>query len=222
MNMTPTQEKTAQTEQKQCSIKITSILQQLKNDGLQNINDDFIQEWCLPLPPYVTDAAQELVLRLSLLYTLLEDWKLSLALTYNPLMTAMGYTYEGYEFGWKTDGGCRSQTWSTLPSSYLQLSSDATYARKYTYITRRIMYTWPYTIRTYAGYVAHAVWTVYTYTETLTNHIHRYPQTRNKFLLWCGFRQLEKTLAQGKNSGAAACQLIHELCSALLLGRRNA
>ncbi len=78
MNMTPTQEKTAQTEQKKCSIKITSILRQLKSDGLQNINDAFIQGWCLPLSPYVTDAAQELVLGLNLLYTLLEDWKLAL------------------------------------------------------------------------------------------------------------------------------------------------
>ena len=130
MNMTPTQEKTAQTEQKKCSIKITSILQQLKSDGLDVINDAFIQGWCLPLPPYVTDAAQELVLRLNLLYTLLEDWKLSLALTYNPLMTAMGYTYEGNDFGWRTDGGCRSQTWSTLPFSDLQLSSDANHARR--------------------------------------------------------------------------------------------
>jgi hypothetical protein len=81
MNMTPTQEKTAQAEQKKFSIKITSILQQLKSDGLQDINDAFIQGWCLPLPPNVTDAAHDLALRLNRLYALLEDWKLSLALT---------------------------------------------------------------------------------------------------------------------------------------------
>jgi hypothetical protein len=89
----------AQTAQKKCSIKITSILQQLKIAGLADITDSFIQEWCLLLRPDLTDAAQDLVQRLTLLWTLLENWKVSLAITYNPLMTAMGYTYQGHDFG---------------------------------------------------------------------------------------------------------------------------
>jgi hypothetical protein len=71
----------AQTAQKKCSMKITSILKQLKIAGLANITDSFIQEWCLPLRPDLTDAAQDLVQRLTLLWTLLENWKVSLAVT---------------------------------------------------------------------------------------------------------------------------------------------
>jgi hypothetical protein len=91
----------AKTAQKTCSIKINSILQLLKNAGQANITDSFIQDWCLPLKPDLTEAAQDLVIRLNLLWTLLENWKVSLAVTYNPLMTAMGYTYQGHDFGWK-------------------------------------------------------------------------------------------------------------------------
>jgi hypothetical protein len=118
MNMTSTQDKTAQTAQKKCSIKITSILQQLKSAGLHNITDAFIQEWCIPLPPNLTDAAQDLVQRLTLLYTLLENWKVSLAITYNPLMTAMGYIYQGHNFGWKPQDPIKN-TWSSMPSTPL-------------------------------------------------------------------------------------------------------
>jgi hypothetical protein len=91
---------TAQTAQKQCSVKIASILQQLKNAGQANITDSLIQDWCLPLSPNPKDAAQDLVLRLTLLCTLIENWKVSLAVTYNPLMTALGFTYQGHDFEW--------------------------------------------------------------------------------------------------------------------------
>jgi hypothetical protein len=93
--------KMASTAQKQCSIKIAFILQQLKEAGQTNITDSLIQDWCLPLDPDFKEAAQDLVIRLKLLWTLLENWKVSLAVTYNPLMAAFGYIYQGHDFGWK-------------------------------------------------------------------------------------------------------------------------
>jgi hypothetical protein len=115
---TAMQETATQIAQKKCSTKINSILQQLKSAGLQHITDVFIQEWCLPLPPIPRDAALDLVQRLALLYTLLENWKVSIAITYNPLMTAMGYTYQGHDFGWKAQDPINN-TWSSMPSTPL-------------------------------------------------------------------------------------------------------
>jgi hypothetical protein len=126
---TAMQESATQIAQNKCSIKINSILQQLKSDGLQHITDVFIQEWCLPLPPKPRDAAKDLVQRLALLYTLLENWKVSITITYNPLMTAMGYTYQGHDFGWKAQDPINN-TWSSMPSTPLQLSSDANDAKR--------------------------------------------------------------------------------------------
>jgi hypothetical protein len=86
--------------QQTCSTNITNILQTLKNDGLQTIPDIVIREWRSPLALYRPTATQDLVQRLAFLYTLLENWKVSIATTYNPLMTAMGYEYMGHDYGW--------------------------------------------------------------------------------------------------------------------------
>ncbi len=99
---------------------LASILQQLKNAGQANITDSLIQDWCLPLSPDPKDAAEDLVLRLTLLWTLLENWKVLLAVIYNPLMTALGYTDQGQDFGWQK--GAQTTSWSTMPSTPHQLS----------------------------------------------------------------------------------------------------
>ena len=124
--------------QQKCSTKITDILQTLKDDGLQTITDVVIREWCSPLAQYRPTATQDLVQRLAFLYTLLENWKVSIATTYNPLMTAMGCEYLGHDYGWSEAPlrrglpDHRDTPWSSIYSSSHQLNKDAVQA-KHTY-----------------------------------------------------------------------------------------
>jgi hypothetical protein len=114
----------ASTAQQECPIKAASILQQLKEAGQTNISDSLIQDWCLPLDPDPKEAAQVLTDHLKLLWTLLEHWKVSIGVTYNPLMAAFGYIYQRHEFGWKHIGG-RSLAWPKLTLSSRELIQDS-------------------------------------------------------------------------------------------------
>jgi hypothetical protein len=96
MEESPSKARAINKAQQTCSTNITNILQTLKNDGLHTIPDIVIREWRSPLPASI----QDLVQRIAFLYTLLENWKVSIATTYNPLMTAMGYEYMGHDYGW--------------------------------------------------------------------------------------------------------------------------
>jgi hypothetical protein len=129
--------------QQKCSTKITDILQTLKDEGLQTITDVVIREWCSPLAQYRPTATQDLVQRLAFLYTLLENWKVSIATTYNPLMTAMGYEYLGHDYGWSEAPVHQNSRqyglptgsdspWSSIYSSHHKLHKDAVQA-KHTY-----------------------------------------------------------------------------------------
>jgi hypothetical protein len=59
---------------------------------------------------------------------MLKNWKVSLAVTYNPLMSAFGYIYRGHDFGWQQLG--QSTSWSTIPSIPQQISKDLEDANK--------------------------------------------------------------------------------------------
>ena len=86
------------TAQEERSIKTAFLLQKLKEEGLTHISSSMIQEWyqALDLDPLPT--AQSLIDRLKFLWRILEEWKVSNAVTYNPLMTACGYIYQGHDF----------------------------------------------------------------------------------------------------------------------------
>jgi hypothetical protein len=84
----------ASTAQTECSIKTASLLRQLKGESLTHISNSLIQEWYQALDPDLLSAAQSLTDRLKFLRTILEQWKVSIAVTYNPLMAAFGYIYQ--------------------------------------------------------------------------------------------------------------------------------
>jgi hypothetical protein len=131
MEESPSKARAINKAQQTCSTNITNILQTLKNDGLHTIPDIVIREWRSPLPASI----QDLVQRIAFLYTLLENWKVSIATTYNPLMTAMGYEYMGHDYGWSEPHLRRElptgsdSPWSSTYSSHHNIHKDAVKAK---------------------------------------------------------------------------------------------
>ena len=143
MEESPSKNRAINKAQQTCSTNITNILQTLKNDGLHTIPDIIIREWSSTSAPPIRDLVQ----RIAFLYNLLENWKVSIATTYNPLMKAMGYEYMGHDYGWseapvyQQDLSTRKNfgqydlptgsdsPWSSTYSSHHKLHKDAVQAK---------------------------------------------------------------------------------------------
>jgi hypothetical protein len=68
--------------QEECSFKTASLLKQLKEEGLMHISSSMIQEWYQALDPDPLTIAPSLVNRLWFLWRILEQWKVSIAVTW--------------------------------------------------------------------------------------------------------------------------------------------
>jgi hypothetical protein len=89
--------------QDECATKTVSLLLQLKDEDLTHITSSMIQDWATQdLDLHSIPTAQILVDHLRFLWRILQQWKVSISVTYNPLMTACGYIYQGHDFGWKS------------------------------------------------------------------------------------------------------------------------
>jgi hypothetical protein len=121
------------TTQEECSIKSASLLKQLKEDGMTHISSSMIQEWYQALDPDPLTTAQSLVNRLRFLWRILKQWKVSIAVTYNPLMTACGYIYQGHDFGCRHYGGLvHNILWPQQASTSQEVSDDNSQAESIT------------------------------------------------------------------------------------------
>jgi hypothetical protein len=121
------------TAQGECSIKTASLLQQLKEENLTHVSSSMIQEWYQALDPDPLTTAQSLVERLRFLWRILEQWKVSIAVTYNPLMTACVYMYQGHDFGWKHCGGLvHNILWPQQASTSQEVFEDESQAENIT------------------------------------------------------------------------------------------
>jgi hypothetical protein len=107
-----------------CLRKTSTILQQLKDDGLANIPFSLIPEWSTLADLHSLPSALILVDRLQFLWTTIEQWKVSLAWNHNALMTACGYIYRGHDFGWiRNLGHLRGQNLSWFMNSTTEYSA---------------------------------------------------------------------------------------------------
>jgi hypothetical protein len=84
-----------------CASKTALALENLKSFGLTTISRDMICECSTSLSDaHSLSKALSQADHLEHLWRTLEQWKTSIAVTYNPLMTATGYFYQGHDFGW--------------------------------------------------------------------------------------------------------------------------
>ena len=108
-----------------CQQESSRILRSLQNEGFTQIE--------IPAFPYYDDTintshepghylpfARSLALHLKLLWTIIQQRLVSIAVTYNPLMTAIGYTYQGHDYGWTLP------PYHTLPPYWNKIASSPT------------------------------------------------------------------------------------------------
>ena len=90
---------------KACQQDTIILLRCLKAEGFTQLEtpvfpnyDNIINR--SPEPGYYLPLARSLALHLKLLWSVVQQRLVSIAVTYNPLMTAVGYTYQGHDIGW--------------------------------------------------------------------------------------------------------------------------
>ena len=81
------------------------------NDGTANTS---------PEPGYHLPFARSLAQHLKLIWTIIQQRLVSIAVTYNPLMTAIGYRYQGHDYGWTLP------PYPTLPPYWNKIASSPT------------------------------------------------------------------------------------------------
>ena len=108
-----------------CQQESSRILRSLQNEGFTQLEipafpyyDDTINT--SPEPGHYLPFARSLALHLKLLWTIIQQRLVSIAVTYNPLMTAIGYTYQGHDHGWTLP------PYHTLPPYWNKIASSPT------------------------------------------------------------------------------------------------
>jgi hypothetical protein len=91
---------------KTCQQDSTGILRFLKAEGFTQLETPVFPNYeetinPNPEPGYYLPLARSLALHLKLLWSIIQQRLVSIAVTHNPLMTAVGYTYQGHDIGWK-------------------------------------------------------------------------------------------------------------------------
>jgi hypothetical protein len=93
---------------KTCQQDSSIILRQLRAEGFTDIETPMFPN-CddprrYPDPEDYLPVAQSMKLHLRLLWSIIEQRKVSIAVTFNPLMIAVGYIYQGHDIGWRQSG----------------------------------------------------------------------------------------------------------------------
>jgi hypothetical protein len=91
---------------KTCQQDSTIILRWLRAEGFTQLETPVLPNYedtikRNPEPGLYLPLARSLALHLKLLWSIVEQRLVSIAVTYNPLMTAVGYIYQGHDIGWK-------------------------------------------------------------------------------------------------------------------------
>jgi hypothetical protein len=90
---------------KTCQHDSSIILRWLRAEGFIDIETPVFpncdDKRCYSEPEDFLPVAQSMKVHLKLLWLIVEQRKVSIAITYNPLMTAVGYIYQDHDIGWR-------------------------------------------------------------------------------------------------------------------------
>ena len=109
-----------------CQQESAGILRFLQAEGFTRLKNPvfpYYEDITNPEPGYYLPFARSLALHLKLLWSIIQQRLVSIAVTYNPLMTALGYTYQGHESGW-TMSHTPPLHWHSTPSSPDLMAQD--------------------------------------------------------------------------------------------------